>query len=82
MTVIIVKSTSTRGHFRAGMKFDREPRIVDVNEEQLALIQADARLVIVEDEATSPSHLAVSSLPPPVADSSSAGGDSSKRPKR
>ena len=79
MAVVIIRSTSNRGHFRAGMKFEREAGVFDLTDEQLEIVRADPRLV-VEDDATS--FRSISSLPPPVADSSSTGGDSSKRPKR
>ena len=79
MAVVIIRSTASRGHFRVGMKFEREPGVYDLTDEQLEIVRADTRLV-VEDDATS--SRSISSLPPPVADSSSAGGDSSKRPKR
>lgn len=50
---IEVRSKSARGRFRAGMRFSRSPRVVDVSDEQLRAIEADPALIVTpcEDDA-------------------------------
>ena len=65
MSTLIVKAKSSLGRSRAGIRFSREPSIVDVTDEQEAAIRADSFLVVIEPK---PAPVAVAA-PEPTAPS-------------
>jgi hypothetical protein len=50
MPTLIVSAKPLRGRWRAGCLFGREPSLVDVSDEQEALIREDPMLVVHEDK--------------------------------
>jgi hypothetical protein len=46
MPKVSVKAVPANGFYRAGMKFTREPRVVDVDAKILAVLKAEPMLVV------------------------------------
>lgn len=79
---VSVKCAPLGGRSRAGFRFTREPRVVEVTDEQLAALEADTLLTVtlVEDETpVSPEPPAPVEKVPPIETSDAVHPDPARR---